>query len=389
LLIPPREGSKGDSLVNRPYYAFGMLLAFLTLAMLAVGLSSRPASRVKQPSAGGGSRLDTPRRGPGGPVFVLVVPEQPLLLAIPELGSDERADGAICGVTSGSPRADEHLPGWADHTAIASADVSVAPPAFGLASRAPWSTEIGDLSPAEIRVATDRALAQLPTRQLPAPLDYLSHYDPVYDAAMTTSGHATHAVRPALPSGDEQVDLVGLFSTFVAPAELPRLADLPRLARTEPASSDEPAPRRTRRWDYEANSIFRGAAQRAWRAVLETRLSDDWEAAEEKALGKKRRDELLYRPMWEDYEALPAWHDREAGEPGTVPADSNRPAVAARDTQSLQPATVGTLRTSELLQITVASLNRVAEKVGELLAQWLQEAGIEVATRPVAGQTTK
>jgi hypothetical protein len=42
-----------------------------------------------------------------------------------------------------------------------------------------------------------------------------------------------------------------------------------------------------------------------------------------------------------------------------------------------------------LLQITVASLNRVAEKVGELLAQWLQEAGIEVATRPVAGQTTK
>jgi hypothetical protein len=374
--------------VNRPYYAFGVLLAFLTLAMLAVGLSSRPASRHKQPSAGGGSRLETPRRGPGGPVFVLVVPEQPLLLAIPALDADQPTTGAICGLTSDSGRADEHFGGWADQTAIASADVSVAPRAFGLASRAPWSTVIGNLSPAEIRVATDSAWAEPPILQHPAPLDYLSHYDPVYDAAMTTSGHATQAVRPAVPGGDDQVELVGLFATFVAPTELPRLANLPRLAKSSTARDDEPAPQRTRRWDYEANSIFRGAALRAWRAVLETRLSDDWEAAEEKAQGKKRRDELLYRPMWEDYEALPTWRELEGGEQHAAPADSKQPVVAARDTQFVQPATVSTLRASEVVQITVASLNRVAEKVGELVVQWLQVAGIEVATRPVAGQST-
>jgi hypothetical protein len=380
--------------VNRPYYAFGVLLAFLTLAMLAVGLSSRPASRDKQPNAGGGSRLESPRRGPGGPVFVLVVPQQPMLLAIPQLGSDERADRAICGLARDTGPADEPFRGWADHTAIAAADISVAPPAFGLTSRAPWSTVIGNLSPAEIRVASDRALAQQPTRQRPAPLDYLSHYDPVYDAAMTATPLWANTPFAAVPSDDRQSEVVALFGTFVPPAALPRLADRPRLAKSTAAKGDEPASRRTRRWDYEANAIFRGAAQRAWRAVVETRLRDDWEAAEEQALGKKRRDELLYRPMWErptweDYEELSTWRDLEDARPDAVPVEANQPpAVAARDTRPPQPATIGILRASEVVQITVASLNRVAEKVGQLVAQWLQEAGIEVATRPVAGQST-
>jgi hypothetical protein len=375
--------------VNRPYYAFGMLLAFLTLAMLAVGLSSRPASRAKHPSAGGGTRLETPRRGLGGPVFVLVVPEQPLLLAIPELGDDIAIDRAICGQSSGQGQAFNHLHGANDqHAGLVSADVSVAPPAFGLASRAPWSTVSGGLTPTTIRMAIDRAAAQNADRQPPAPIDYLSHYDRVYDEAMSQSSLPAMGVSAATPGDTEQGELVALFSTFVPPAELPRLADLPRIAKAE-ATGESTKTQRTRRWDYEANAIFRGAAQRAWRAVVEARLSDDWDAAEEKAFGKKRRDELLYSPRWEDYEALPVRGDLDLSQPDALVGNSNQPPdVAARDTAPPQPATVGGMSTAEVLQITVASLNRVAEKVGELVAQWLQEAGIEVAIRPVAGQST-
>jgi hypothetical protein len=361
--------------------------------MLAVGLSSRPASRSKQPSAGGGSQLDSPRRGPGGPVFVLIVPEQPLLLAIPVLGTDAVATrtnggGAICGMAFGSEVSGyANALGWADQSVIAAADIAIAPPPFGLASRSPWSVAAGELSPTEIRLAIDRAHTdELAATRLPS-LDYLSHYDPVYDAAMTVE-FASPAARPAVVLGDDdQVDLLTLFSTFVPPTEMPRLADLPRIAKSPSAAADR---RSARRWDYEANSIFRGAAQRAWKALLETRLSDDWESAEEQSLGRKRRDELLYHPLWEDYEALLSLNEQEAAEFDPSPTSpSSMPAVAARDTQPTQSATIDLPPTAELLQITVSSLNRVAEMVGQTLQLWLQEAGIRVASKPIEGQSTK
>lgn len=69
---PPGERYPEESTVNRPFYAFGVLLALLALAMVAVSSTSRCTTVQAQPAAAEGSLLSPV---PHGTIFVVVLPE--------------------------------------------------------------------------------------------------------------------------------------------------------------------------------------------------------------------------------------------------------------------------------------------------------------------------
>ena len=74
-------------------------MAFLALAMLAIGLSSRPAR--ERPSAGG-SGIETPRQQPGVTMFVLVLPDSDSE-ELTVFAEEQVACNAGCGVAAQSP----------------------------------------------------------------------------------------------------------------------------------------------------------------------------------------------------------------------------------------------------------------------------------------------
>ena len=69
--------------MNRPFYAFGLLLALLALAMFAVSSSNRPTAGQVQPPAPAGNQLPATARL--GSIYVVVLPaaEVPIQVADP------------------------------------------------------------------------------------------------------------------------------------------------------------------------------------------------------------------------------------------------------------------------------------------------------------------
>ena len=82
--------------MNRPFYAFGVLLTLLALAMYAVGSSSRSTTVESQPSASGGTLL-SPRPRLGS-IYVVVLP------AGEEPEHDSHASATTAAVCSTKPK---------------------------------------------------------------------------------------------------------------------------------------------------------------------------------------------------------------------------------------------------------------------------------------------
>jgi hypothetical protein len=342
--------------VNRPFYAFGVLLAFLTLGMLAIGLSSRP--RGNQPGAGASSAA---RRQPGVTMYVVVLPEEESDLSLGGglanlVGRGEGVDScAICGL-AGQPLSHSLGSG----TNAACGNVFIKPTLWS----GGWSNECAG-SENRCPRFTFIELARRP------PLETLGQapvtgYDAAYDRAMAESVIA--APNAILP---QAVDSATHFGTTELDQsdELVLLFD--SLARCESTQRErELNPWRfvQRRWDYEARAIVLGTFNRLWRGVEMVRLDDDWFAAAQHT-GPRGVSKANNRPgpTWAHYTA---W------------IGSKQWTVVFRGVENRVTAPFFNPPRDELLQIAVAGLNRVAELLHNLAAQWLDTAGQRLARQP-------
>ena len=144
--------------MNRPFYAFGVLLALLALAMFAVGSSSRSTTVEVQPKAPAGS-LITPAAQLGS-IYVVVLP-----------AADEPAEPTVA-----SPAVTELKP-----IQVSAADYDAA------------------CTPA----ASDASC--------------LSHYDPIYDRLIYGSAEPADRNDESVTRIDERGDWLALFHELIPP----------------------------------------------------------------------------------------------------------------------------------------------------------------------------
>jgi hypothetical protein len=334
--------------VNRPFYAFGVLMAFLALAMLAIGLSSRPAG--KSPSAGG-SGSELPRRQPGVTLFVLVLPDAETadILGLP---TDEDLVVGLggCGMTT------QH-PSYAQGCGLerATGNVYFAPTRSPISSAADDAVAQTGLRTATIEPAGPVNLDDVVRNSL------ATGYDAAYDRAMTAEPVGQRdelSLAPAMsdPTALEQDDpLLVVFNS------------LSRRETTESEQKSHLARLRQRRWDYEARAILSGAQNRVWRLFIAAGVADEWRhAAQQTGLIGATQANHQPGPTWAEYMA---W------------IGSKQWTVAGRDTQNGRSVPFWNLPSDELLQIAVAGLNRVAELLHKALVQLLDEAAERIAGR--------
>jgi len=334
--------------VNRPFYAFGVLMAFLALAMLAIGLSSRPASK---PSSAGGSGSELPRRQPGVTMFVLVLPdaETAEMLSLPT-DEDQVVRQGSCGLAT------QH-PSYAQGCGLdrATGNVYFAPNRSPISSAADVTVAQTGLRPATIEQAGPVILDDVVRNSL------ATGYDAAYDRAMaaeTVGQRDDLSLAPAMsdPTALEQDDpLLVVFNS------------LSRRETTQIEQKSYLAQLRQRRWDYEVRAILNGAQNRVWRLFIAAGVADEWQhAAEQTGLVAATQANHLPGPTWAEYMA---W------------IGSKQWTVAWRDTQNGRSVPFWNLLNDELLQIAVAGLNRVAELLHETLVQLLDEAAERIAGR--------
>jgi hypothetical protein len=333
--------------VNRPFYAFGVLIAFLTLAMLAIGLSSRPAGQ--QPSAGGsGSGL--PRRQPGVTMFVVRLPEEELDISLGmelALNDDAVASAAICGLGGQQPR---HWLGSA--SSAASGDVFVKPTLW----RSAWASEQESNAAEGLQFVSIQMadLAQSDTNETPL----VTGYDAAFDRAMAESVSAflptTRAVEYASDAADpdDAEELVRLFDSLVRSESRQgeQKSKLSLLAR--------------RRWDYETQAIVLGGLNSFGRVFADSDWDNDWRAAAARIGLHGTNATDPHGPAWSDYTA---WIGSKQG------------TVALQGVQIRTTAANWSRPRDLLLQIAVAGLNRVAELLHQMAGAWLDQAGERTA----------
>jgi hypothetical protein len=354
---PPILHWHGRQEVNRPFYAIGVLLAFLAVAMMAVGLSSRPS---KQPaSAASGSGITKPRRGPGSPVFLLAIPD--------ELTSESAAQRIVAGdIESKVTSQPTSQPTYAESCGLDRTTGIVYVPQY--VSR-------GGLKPAvvDIAQATDFAESRLP-------MDCLSHCDPAYDAAVygqPTESNLNSGRRDAYPtdsgrrdayptdSGDfsyhEDATLT-LFRSLLGQQFEARLTPLPRKG---PAG---------RNWRYELSAWGRGVGNQAWRSAERLGLADEWERWSSLAgLASGQAEAVVQLPSWSDYQD---WSDSEQG------------TAAGQDTSAGGVAAISSHSWQQVLQFAVSSLNHAAKTL-DLAAEHLQSLESAPASGPVGLRPTE
>jgi len=335
--------------VNRPFYAFGVLMAFLALAMLAIGLSSRPSGA--RPSAGGSGR-DLLRRQPGVTMFVLVLPDADLadLLALP---TDD--DQIVC--QGGCGFAVEQLR-YAHGCGLdrATGDVNFEPSRSPTSSAADFSVSETGLRAATIESADPVLLDNL-HRDSPE-----TGYDAAYDQAMSAEPIVQRDPVSLAPAASDQV---------AAEWDDPLLVVFNSLSRRETTQIEQKSyltRLRQRRWDYEARAILAGAQNRVWKLFTTAGIADQWlHAAEQTGLVDVERASTKPGPTWAEYVA---W------------IGSRQWTVAGRDTEIGSGVSFWNLPKGQLLQIAIARLNHVAELLHEALIQLLEQAGERIAGRP-------
>jgi hypothetical protein len=335
-------------LVNRPFYAFGLLMAFLALAMLAIGLSSRPSG--ERPSAGG-SRIEIPGPQPGVTTFVLVLPDaadEDLL----DLPAEQVACQEECGFAAAPPSYEQGC--GLDR---ATGEVHFAPARSPFSPDASFALEAIGLRPATIEPADPMRLDDEDRDQL------TTGYDAAYDEAMSAvipalNPSADTAIGPAMPDADQfamdEPDLL-IFESLCG-SKTAQAGQKSYLARF-----------RQRRWDYEAKAIASGAVNRVWQLFIAAGVADEWmQAAQQTGLVNGANANKQLRPTWAEYEA---W------------IGSKQWTVAGQDTRVGDRVAFWSPPKDELLQIAVAGLNRVAELLHEALARFMGQTAERIAER--------
>ena len=334
--------------MNRPFYAFGLLMAFLALAMLAIGLSSRPSG--ERPSASG-SGIETPRRQPGVTTFVLVLPDATVgdLLDLP---AEPMACQDACGIAILPPSYEQGC--GLDR---ATGEVYFAPTRLPLSPRATFALGAIGLRPATIEPADPVQLDDEVQYQL------TTGYDAAYDEAMS-------AVVPALNSSAGTANAPEVRELDTLELDDPDLLIFESLSRSKTAQAERKsyfARFCQRRWDYEAKAIVSGAVNRVWQLFTTAGVADEWmQAAQQTGLVNGANANSQPRPTWAEYEA---W------------IGSKQWTVAGQDTRAGDRVAFWSPPKDELLQIAVAGLNRVAELLHEALARLLGETAARIAER--------
>jgi hypothetical protein len=283
--------------------AIGVLLAFLVVAMLAVGLSSRPSqqrasTRDSQPA----------RPALGGTVYLLALPdanEAPAQVALVEnqylLPCEQPCYAYGCG--------------WDRTTGVV---YSVQP-----------TQSQPSLQPAAIVVAANPNSFQPQDSR-----DCRSHYDRLYDAAVYGDGPAGDA-PPSGWLGDSSSD-----------HDDPTLQLFYSLSGRQPASRAQRTLRLKSAWYWqEMRPIARGVVNQLSLAATRWGLNNRWERLAA-VIRPEPVETVPAGPSWADYEDWIA---------------SLQPGVAARDTQSAGIGTWLDQPWRQVLQIAVSWLNHAAK----------------------------
>lgn len=329
--------------MNRPFYAIGVLLAFLAVAMMAVGLSSRP---TRQPaSAQSGSGITKPRRGPGSVVFLLAIPD--------EVAED--VGGDLLAAESEAPEIDvaAEQPSYAhgcglDRTTGVVYDGQCA----GRMTLKPALVEVADQ--AEILESFGR-------------MDCYSHCDPAYDAAVygeaslhQNSDQYGNSSTSVGSVSDEDPTLT-LFRSFLGEQFEARVVARPQ---TKAAS---------RNWRYELNAWTAGAANQAQKTAERLGLADEcerWGAL--LGMASQQAEAVASLPSWGDYQD---W------------SESEQAGVAGQDTPAGGKAAILSHPAQKLLQIAVASLNHAAKTLAAA-AEQLDSLDPQPAAGPIGWRST-
>jgi hypothetical protein len=323
--------------VNRPFYAIGVLLAFLAVAMMAVGLSSRPTSRPA--SAQSGSGITKPRRGPGSAVFLLAVSDEVAEESAADLLVAEAVDdvaiepcySAGCGLDRCTGRVYRPLV-RTNRTALK---------------------------------ATVVALASEPATESIGPMDCLSHYDAAYDSAVYGAANGLIGDVIALPaehSFDSDDQTLTLFRSLIGEPFEVRASVLPR------------AKSASRNWRYELNAWCVGAANQAWQSTERLGLADEcqrWAAV----FG-------LRAELNQVAEALPTWADYQDW------CNSPQEGVAGQDTPAAGSAPFLSQPWRHVLQFAVSWLNHAAKTIGAAAELLGGESSLS-ASEPIGLRTTE
>ncbi len=324
-------------------------MAFLALAMLAIGLSSRPSGQ--QPSAAGsGSGLL--ERQPGVTLYVSVLADGEQLKLDGQLADDEETVGlALCGLAT-----DEAA--YAEGVGLerAAGDVFEAPSWWHGPSIADSFASREGLQSTTIALARPVRLDGLELSTVASGHD--AAYDGAMAAALSTFPRLSETGASSRVAEAEEADsLVLLFESLVR-------SESPRARQKSDVSSDS-----RRRWEFELQAVVLGAQNRLWQWVVLARLHDDWHAAaRESGLVGMSKSSAQPGPTWADYTD---WIGSKLG------------SVALRGSPKPNTAAFWRQPNDRLLQIAVAGLNRVAELLHELVGKWLNETAGRTAQRAV------
>jgi hypothetical protein len=311
--------------VNRPFYAIGVLLAFLAVAMIAIGLSSHPTTQPA--SAQSGSRFELPsRRSPGSVVYLLVVPDAPseaFAVATTDVVEDDAFEnGAI------------EQPCYAAGCGLDRCTGQVYPAAIG--PRIALHSTV-------VTLADEPALGGPARGDDDAAIDCRSHYDAQYDAAVygeTPYGNASQRTLAPLNSSYEQAiddPTLILFRSLLGEQFDRRVGAVRRVKSVR------------RNWRYEAQAWGIGLANQFRRTSERLGLADEWERYGEIFGVMPATDQVATERLWSDYRQ---W------------IESQQASVAERDTPAGGASTFLSQPWRQVLQFAVSWLNHAAKTLG-------------------------
>lgn len=323
--------------MNRPYYAFTALVGLLVVAMLAVGMSSRPVRPTLRQSPSALAARTAPQ-GLGGAAYLLVLPDEP---------AAAWADyGSCCDASCAEPVSCEQ-PAYLAGCGLDRATGRVYPVSTALAE---VKLQAAVIRPAE-RPAVETA---------GGPSDCLSHHDPLYDAAVYgTKRDRETTLSEALEAADPMLQLFN--SLLESQTRAAPLAPLPAQATTTG-------------WQYELRVMAAGLANRLWLVAERIGLADDWQwigqflrhrSAESRSAGTG--------PSWADYED---W------------VNSLQPHAAPWGTPAGGAADSGADSGRPLLQFAVAGLNHAAKTLASW-ADWLESVASDRSVPQVGVRSTQ
>jgi hypothetical protein len=326
-------------------------MAFLALAMLAIGLSSQPQATQSSTGASGTQLLN---RTAGPTAYVWVIPDSQAndLLA-------ESCDLASCGPCGTRPFQPTYEEGCDFNRETGEIY------AIGNCNQPRGEFE----RPSQTRILRSLVvrLAQDPSQMDRAELaGWLTQYDAAYDLAMLQgSGQIETTDRHSLESNVSDQPWESVDDQL-----LPLFQSLCQRETAQVGRKSTPAGAWRSNWNLEIKTMLEGATNRCWRLIEALHWDDDWQIAARLSHDHSAQNRTIVGPTWADYLA---W------------IEAKQDPVAGRDTDSGGGVAIWSPRQSQVLQIAVSTLNRVAELLRETIMQWLERASGRVAVRS-AGQ---